>query len=127
MRNGIYGLALVGALSAVWLSPAAVADEAAIRAHCQDEWPGDVEMRDYCSTEQRQALRDLGRHSGEIRERCSREWGTDYGMVLHCVEERSAAKKNVEQNYSGPIRKACEREWGTEYEMVEHCIEENGE
>lgn len=127
MRNGLYGVALIGALSVFCMSPAAVADEAAIRTHCQDEWPSDSEMREHCSTEQRKALRGLGRFSGEIRERCAREWGTDYEMVLHCVEERSTAKQNVEQNYSGPKRQACEREWGTEYEMVEHCIEENGE
>lgn len=127
MRKGLIGLAFAGAFSAVWLAPAAVANEAAIRTHCQDQWPGDAEMREFCSSEQRQALRDLGKYSGEIRERCAREWGADYAMVLHCVEERSAARTSIQENYSGAVRQACEREWGTDYEMVEYCIEENGE
>ncbi|RRJ12368.1 hypothetical protein [Pseudomonas aeruginosa] len=57
------------------LAPTAVlADESAIQAHCQDEWPADADMRAYCVGEQRQAAKALGGYSGSVRERCEAEW-----------------------------------------------------
>lgn len=97
-----------------------------IAAHCQNEWPHERDMYEFCLSEQAEAKsRVMAGQKDVISAHCADEWNGDYEMQDFCEQEQRAAKSRVER-HSGPLRTSCEREWGVQYDMVDFCIQEGG-
>lgn len=107
------------------LAPMAVlANEAALQAHCLDEWPSDGEMRAFCVSEQRKAAKILAGYSGPSLQRCESELLPDFEMVLHCTKEQNASEAAIVSAPQDEIAARCAREWPSEYDMQEHCAKD---
>jgi hypothetical protein len=52
---------------------------------------------------------------------CRDKWGSNYEMVLYCIKNQSAAKREI-SGYYGMIKNNCKKKWGSNYEMVLYCI-----
>lgn len=75
-----------------------------IEQHCEREWPDDFAMREYCVTQQRDAVEKLRRGKPldipedvfqTIRRKCAREWPDDFSMRQYSEEQQIAAYRSL--------------------------------
>ncbi|WP_341888552.1 toll/interleukin-1 receptor domain-containing protein [Variovorax sp. YR752] len=80
------------------------ASDEIIAQHCEREWPDDFSMREYCVTQQQEAVQKLrqGRPSDipedvfhKIRRKCAREWPDDFSMRQYSEEQQIAAYRKL--------------------------------
>jgi hypothetical protein len=90
--------------------PMAEADEypnadASIQAHCEQQWPDDFSMREYCIDQQERALAELRRGRPAdipqdvfrtIRQKCAAQWPQDVSMRHYCEEEQFKAYRKIQ-------------------------------
>lgn len=90
---------------------------------CQDKWPYNKKMKDYCIKQQVDAYNKMPSAPKEIERRCDNEWGTNYEMRKYCIENQNKAKNDIDSTFvDRNIEQKCRDDWGTNYEMIEYCI-----
>lgn len=73
--------------------------ERTLKAHCEDEWGNDFQMRAFCEGQQREAVSELGRvleskggmpqaTFDDVLARCVSEWPSDYQMLAFCLRQQ---------------------------------------
>jgi hypothetical protein len=71
--------------------------EQVIRSCCESQWPDDYTMRNYCISQQREAVDALKRGRPDdipqgvfagIRSKCAADWPEDYNMRLYCEKQQ---------------------------------------
>ena len=67
-----------------------------ITRKCQERWPSDSRMEEYCIRQQEEAR---SREGGWIDHRtavgCANQWPSDWTMFMHCVDEQTPARNRL--------------------------------
>ncbi len=114
-----------------------------IQQRCENEWPGDFSMINYCLEKQRDALIEWSdMHEAAVNSqnevgakvilKCDEEWpDDDVSMKVYCVKQQIEAVKkmqfymNVAKNdatFASAAAK-CFNDWPGDYRMQHYCME----
>lgn len=102
-----------------------------IERKCAEEWPSDFSMRNYCSTQQQDAISTLRRGKPNdvgadafriIRGKCADEWPRDFTMRAYCETQQYEGYRSLQSGGAGQtVRARCAQQWPNDYTMRVYC------
>jgi hypothetical protein len=63
---------------------------------CQERWPNDYRMEEYCTRQQEEARSKAGGWIDHgIAVHCTEQWPADWNMFMYCVDNQTAARHRI--------------------------------
>jgi hypothetical protein len=100
------------------------------RSKCQEEWPTDYRMQQYCIEQQTTGAAALGEAPADIdatalnviRGKCAEEWPRDFKMRTYCQNQQFDGYRALHASAaSTSTRNACAQQWPADYKMRRYC------
>lgn len=100
-----------------------------VKSKCQEEWPTDYRMQEYCVKQQTEAVSALGKSNPSdvglaafriIRGKCAEEWPRDFKMRAYCERQQVEGYRAL-QSSTNSARNTCAQQWPSDYKMRRYC------
>lgn len=100
-----------------------------VESKCQEEWPTDYRMQEYCVKQQTEAVSALSQsHPSDVdlaafrvvRGKCAEEWPRDFKMRAYCERQQVEGYRAL-QSSTNSARNTCAQQWPSDYKMRRYC------